>query len=276
MDNSEASARAILGQYLELAAAEMAGEIQAIVLIGSLATGSYIAGPGDIDQVTILRDSAPAEAAGGVHCLIDEVMRRCDHAVHMADMIYRRSDFDRPWPQSWDLDPATRHMVTIPEELLRMHDHGQVVFGRLDIVDLPCPSREEMTAYRQRWRQWNAQWEAANSGLNAGLNLLNRPRIPLRISVQCTLSNAMDHYYFATGKTCFSKHQIGARLRQEVPGYLFADQVELATKVRMGGFIASAEEEAALSEGCKKMLQWMREHAVAAVPADGLADNQDA
>ena len=37
----------------------------------------------------------------------------------------------------------------------------------------------------------------------------------------------------------------------------------------MGGFVASADEEAVLSEGCKKMLQWIREHDVAAVPVDG-------
>jgi hypothetical protein len=165
-------------------------------------------------------------------------------------------------------------MITIPEELLRMHDHGKVLLGELDIADLPWPSREEMIAYRLRWRQWWRQLEAATPG--GGHPLVNVPQISLRISVQCTLSNSMDHYYFATGKTCFSKHQIGVRLRQEVPGYLFADQVELATKVRMGGFVASADEEAALSEGCKKMLQWIREHAVSAVPVDGLADNQDA
>ena len=61
-DSSEQTARAILHHYVESVTADLSGSIEAIVLCGSLATGSYVPGPSDIDQVTILRGSAPEEA----------------------------------------------------------------------------------------------------------------------------------------------------------------------------------------------------------------------
>ena len=59
-DMSEITARAILGRYIEGVRADFACSVEAVVLIGSLATGGYVPGPGDIDQITILRqDAAP-------------------------------------------------------------------------------------------------------------------------------------------------------------------------------------------------------------------------
>lgn len=44
----------MLSEYVRDVSTAIGGLLEAIVLTGSLATGSYVPGPGDIDQVTIV------------------------------------------------------------------------------------------------------------------------------------------------------------------------------------------------------------------------------
>ena len=155
-DKSAVTARAILQRSLEGVRADFACSVDAVVLIGSLATGGYVPGPGDIDQVTILRrDAAPGTEARLQAC-IDGASAAYGGAVHLAPIVYRRADLERPWPVTWDLGAETRHLVTVPEELLRIHDHGQVVYGESSLVDaLPAPTRDELLACQRRLRRWD-------------------------------------------------------------------------------------------------------------------------
>lgn len=157
-DKSEVTARAILDRYIEGVRADFASSVEAVVLIGSLATGGYVPGPGDIDQITILRQDAPDSAANRLQAYIDAATAAYGGAVHMAPIVHRRSDLERPWPVTWDLRAVTRHLVTVPEELLRVHDHGQVLYGDRSYVDaLPAPIREEVLACHRRLRRWNRE-----------------------------------------------------------------------------------------------------------------------
>ena len=114
------------------------------MLIGSLATGGYVPGPGDIDQITILRQDAAPGTEDRVRECIDSAAAAYGREVHLAPIVYRRADLERPWPVTWDLRAETRHLVTIPEELLRIHDHGQVVYGGSSSMDtLPAPTPRE-------------------------------------------------------------------------------------------------------------------------------------
>ena len=109
-DKSAVTARAILQRYLEGVRADFACSVDAVVLIGSLATGGYVPGPGDIDQVTILRrDAAPGTEARLQAC-IDGASAAYGGAVHLAPIVYRRADLERPRPVTWDLGVETRHL----------------------------------------------------------------------------------------------------------------------------------------------------------------------
>jgi phosphorylcholine metabolism protein LicD len=57
-DNSEKTARLMLDDYVKTVTDELEDSIEAIILLGSLVYGGYIPGPGDIDQITILKNDA--------------------------------------------------------------------------------------------------------------------------------------------------------------------------------------------------------------------------
>ena len=263
-DKSEATARAILNRYIEAVRVDFSGSVEAVVLIGSLATGGYVPGPGDIDQITILRQDAADSAANGLKACIDAAAAAYGRAVHVAPIVHRRSDLERPWPVTWDLRAETRHLVTVPEELLRIHDHGQILYGDPSCVDaLPVPTREEILACHRRLRRWNRE----SNRLHPQQDLANRSEIPPRLAVQVILSRAIWHHFYATGSACFVKNEIAGRLAGEVPGYLFQTGVDLASRVRVSGsFEVSPNVQDSLTTWCKRFLEWGANHESDDVP----------
>jgi len=208
--------------------ADFAGSVDAVVLTGSLATGGYVAGPGDIDQITILRQDAAPGTEDRLQDCIDSASAAYGRAVHLAPIVYRRAHLERPWPVTWDLRAETRYPATVPEELLRIHDHGQVLYGAPSFVDaLPAPTRDEILACHQRLRRWNRDIRR----LHPRLDLALRVEIPPRLAVQVILSRATWHHFYATGSACLAKNAIAGRLASEVPGYRFQEGVELASRV---------------------------------------------
>jgi len=263
-DKSEKTARLILRHYVESITTELEESIEAILLVGSLATGTYVAGPGDIDQITILPRSASDEVEKKVLQHIDDSMAAFGRVINLSCVVYRRPDLERPWRTCWDYRRETKHLVCVPEELLRIHDHGQILYGpHFQISQVPKPTMKEMVAYHERWRVWNR--EAAH--IHTHLRSPEEDSIPLRTAVQIILSNAIWHYYYATGRTCFNKHQIALRLRSEVPNYRFQEGVELATRIRMSGFedMSSGTLESLNSWGMR-FRQWRNVQPVNSVP----------
>ena len=268
-DKSEVTARAILQRYVDDVRSGFACSVEAVLLIGSLATGGYVAGPGDIDQITIIRQDAAHGTEDRVHARIDGAAAAYGRAVHMAPIVYRRADLDRPWPVTWNLRAETRHLVTVPEELLRIHDHGQVVYGEPSyVVALPAPTRDEVLAYHRRSRRWNRD----ATRVHPRLDLANRAEIPPRFAVQVILSRAIWHHFYATGSACFVKNAIAGRLADEVPGYLFQAGVDLASRVRVSeSFEVSHQVERSLTSWCKRFLEWGANHEPDEVPGVSVA-----
>lgn len=259
-DKSEDVARAILNHYLSCVENRFSDSVEAVILVGSLATGSYVPGPGDIDQITIVRDEAAAEVAGQLSSAIEDAMNAFHRPVHLSPVIYRRSELERPWQSEWDLDSGTKHTVCVPEELLRIHDHGLVLYGSgVSTGVFPMPTREEMIQYHRSWQEWN---DACSRKMGGNESL------PLRIEVQIILSNAIWHYYYATGRTCFNKHTIADRLASEVPSYRFQRCVELAAKIRKSGLGDTPEDILmAIKRGCHAIVEWQKTHSPEAIPA---------
>jgi len=83
-DESEATARAILNRYIEAVRVDFSDSVEAVVLIGSLAAGGYVPGPGDIDQITILRQDADDGAANRLKACIDALPVIDDSGVGIA------------------------------------------------------------------------------------------------------------------------------------------------------------------------------------------------
>jgi len=264
LDPSEDTARSMLGRYAECLASLLGDRLEAVILCGSLAMGSYVPEESDIDQITILQHAAPAGAEADARRCRQRTMDAFDGVINLADVVYRPRDLARPWRTEWDLQLETKHLVTVPEELLRIHDHGRIVCSHGFLIsELAHPTREEMIAYDERWRRWNAAWQTTHPEFTASIQADLTPRI----AAQRILSRAVWHYYFATGETCFDKHRVADQLRRDVPRYLFQDAVELATRVRKRRSQDLFDGEFdALRGWFHSVREWCSAHDVGAVP----------
>ncbi len=251
------------GFFYESVVSDMEDSIKAIIVVGSLATKSYLPEVSDIDQITILKDSTTPEAPERVLQHIYDTMESFGRSVNLSTVVYRLSDLKRPRRTDHEYTPETKHLLSIPEELLRIHDHGKVIYGKKEIIlELPKPAMEEITDCKKLVRKWDRKIRKTHPEIE---RMVKNPTV--KIAVQSILSNAIWHYYYTTGRTCFNKHQIAHKLKEKVPGYIFQDVVELATKIRMNGFRdISDRNENLLIKGYHNLLQWGKDHPVNAVP----------
>jgi len=261
-DNSEKTARLMLDDYVKSVTNELGDSIEGIILLGSLVYGGYIPGPGDIDQITILKNDAAEEIEQQVLALIKSTMGKYNNAVNIATTIYRKSQLERPWQTEYDCTPESKHLVTVPEELLRIHDHGQVIWGNIDVSSLPKPTIDEMKEYHLRWRKWNEIFFAQSPEHK---KMIESP--PLRIAVASIISMAIWHYYYATGKTCFNKHKISGLLKSAVHNYRYLDILETATNVRRAAFQNIADNiQKQIINGFFAMYGWYVQHDIGEIP----------
>lgn len=182
----------------------------------------------------------------------------------MADVVYRRSELDRPWQTEYDLRPETRHHATVPEELLRMADHGQIAFGSDTFLQtLENPTFQEIIEYHRRWRIWNNDIKQQRQDIAD-----NTHRPTVRLAVQSILSKALWHYYYLTkGRTCFNKNTIASKIKSIERTYAFQVTLDVATKIRVSGNFDQPEATAKIVlSGYTALFEWVGSHEVDEVP----------
>lgn len=261
-DNSEKTARLMLDDYVKTVTDELGDSIEAIILLGSLVYGGYIPDPGDIDQITILKTDAEEGIEQKALALLKKTMGRYNNAVNMATTIYRRSQLNRPWQIEYDCTPESKHLVTVPEELLRIHDHGQVIWGNIDISSLPKPTIDEMKAYHMRWRKWNEVFFEQSPDHK---KMIESPS--LRIAVASVISMAIWHYYYATGKPCFNKGKIHDAIKSEIPDYRYLDILKCIPEIRKKQFKNIPDDmQKKVITGFHVMYDWNIKNAVGEIP----------
>jgi predicted nucleotidyltransferase len=81
-----------LQRYVSALRESLPADVVAVLLTGSLATGSYLPGR-DIDQMTILRDDAPAGAEQAAAAALSASLD-ADYVVHVAPVVYRRGQLE--------------------------------------------------------------------------------------------------------------------------------------------------------------------------------------
>lgn len=224
---SRERAMEILSRHLRNVGEDCATALQAVVLTGSLVTGSYTGDAGsDVDLVHILRSDAPENARSCVLACIARTERETGRDLPISRCVYRLRDLYPPYPADFELCPANKDYVELPVELLRMKDAARVVWGELQLDGIPVPTREDLMAYQELSAKW-AQQMAAD-----GVPLPPQENLPLRLMVQSVLVHAMLDVFFATGRSCSSKAEAAERLRAGAPDYAFLPLVEACTRWR--------------------------------------------
>lgn len=265
---TEANARSMLAEFLQRIDLRFGPElIDGVILVGSLTTGSYIAGPGaDIDQITIVRDGSSHETVEAVIALLHEVEEEMSFGIPFAREVFFRHELERPFRTDFEWTKENKKYTEVPVELLRMHESGQVVWGDADIISkLPVPTREEVVAFNKLSREWSREAQESNTQQARSLRAL-----PARISAQVILTNAFRHYYYATGESCSNKLQIADRMRRDVRGYRFQNALELSTILKKSvghnkRVLADNQIDIIFSDA-EAMVEWQQKHAVDEIP----------
>ena len=215
--------------------------LQAVVLTGSLVNGSYMGDAGsDIDLVHVLRDGAPENARQEVMDCIARSEQVTGRDLPIARCVYRLHDLYPPYPTEFPLCPENKDYIELPIELLRLTDAAQVVWGALELREIPVPSRADVMACQALSARWVQQM------LDAGVPLPPQDDPPVRLMVQSVLVHALLDVFFATGRSCSSKAAVAERLREGVPDYPFLPLVEACTRWRYAPETFTEADEASV------------------------------
>lgn len=226
-NKTEARAMEILAHHLRNIEADCAEAVQAVVLTGSLVTGSYTGDAGsDIDLVHILRDDAPTQARNEVLACITRTEKETQRDLPISRCVYRLRELYPPYPTDFELCLANKDYMELPIELLRMKDAARVVWGEADLTASPMPRREDVIGCKEIEARWVQQM------MEAGMPMPPQDNLPVRLMVQSVLVHALLDVFFATGRSCSNKAAVAQRLRDEAPDYSFLPLVEACTRWR--------------------------------------------
>lgn len=250
----------VLAQHLRNVETDCAGMVQAVVLVGSLVTGSYTGDAGsDIDLVHILRDDAPPQARQAVLACIARTEAETSRDLPISRCVYRLGDLRPPYPMDFELCRENKDYLELPIELLRMKDAAQVVWGAVDLAAIPAPSRADVIAFKELAARWTQQLR------DSGVPLPPQDDLPVRLIVQSVLVRALLDVFFATGRSCSNKADVARRLREGVPGYAFLPLVEACTRWRYAPETFAPADEALI------LAQWPQWRAARErLPIDGV------
>ena len=236
---TKSQAEGILQSHLDRLKSQAGDMLRSVVLVGSLASGSFTGDSGsDLDLVHILRDDAPEGSRERVLKLIAQTELETEKCLPISRCVYRFSQLKRPYPEVHALCLENKDLIELPIELLRMKDIGRTVLGADVLEEVDMPRREDVV----RSLKCSAAWARAET--TRGFRPIPDEQLPIRLIVQSVLVRALLDYYFATGKSCSDKSQVASLLRRDVAGYALQELTELCTKWRYEPEAFSADDEA--------------------------------
>ena len=180
--------------------------IVAIMLTGSLTSGSYQPGLSDVDLITVLDDDCPDTIRTDVSRLYQQVGH--DYSIQFDPLIVSYRDF---WPP-WDSNPG------ILQGILRLKANGKVLFGKNIIAELPTPTKKEVWQSDRLFREWLAKSEQPHW-----------QDWTLKSSLKTILGEASSYFYYRTGIAEYSKHHIAKLFSHHIPHFGHLSTLELAS-----------------------------------------------
>ncbi len=242
-NKSEARAREIISTHLGVLEGELSKELLSVILVGSLANGSYTGNAGsDIDLIHVLKDNPSAGLRNQVKVLIEKTESLTDYDLPIAKCIYGFSQMKRPFRYDFELCLGNKDLIELPIEILRIKDSGLTIWGK-DIIDLiDSPVRADIIYSKKLSILWGEKEKEKNPELyEKRTQFIENP--PPRILLQSIIVNAMLDYYFLTGKSCSSKKEIGKRLELDVGKYVFQELLDLCITYRYNPEKVSPQQE---------------------------------
>ena len=113
-------------------------------MIGSLATGQYHPGRGDIDTVIIARDSIPDRLREKLGELRRVYVSKYNIPKGFGGIVLRERDLKPPYDPEKELVP----------EIYRLLEQGKPIWGEYDLSSISTPSRDDIRAYAKVFYAW--------------------------------------------------------------------------------------------------------------------------
>lgn len=243
MNKSKERAREIIETHLKNIHCYGEGSVKSIILVGSLSDDSYTGNAGsDIDLIHILKENAPAINRAKIINLIDKTEQSTNKDIPISRCVYHYEDMFRPYDTDFDLCSENKDYIELPIEVLRIKDTGLVIYGEDIIEAIDNPTRDDVIKFINISKAWEKLTAKQNPEFYFEYyKMIESPTI--RILSQMIITNAMLHYYFATGKSCSSKQKISIKMKDNVPNYKFQRLLDLCVKWRYSPKDITQDEE---------------------------------
>jgi hypothetical protein len=120
--------------------------VEAVVLIGSLATGDYVPGRSDIDTAVVLDDDVSGDERAAVRTIANAYQHRYDVPKGFGAVRILRSELRPPFDPVKELAP----------EVLRVKEQGTLLWSRsdFDLEEVATPSPDDLRAYCFQFNRW--------------------------------------------------------------------------------------------------------------------------
>lgn len=170
-----------------------------------------------------------------------------EYDLLISKCIYRLDEMIKPFRSNFELCLENKDLIELPIEIIRIKDSDLIIWGQ-DVVGLiDTPNREDIVYSKELSMKWNRK---------------ERDRFPERykeyeknienpstgILIQSIIVNAMIDYYFITGKSCFSKKEIGKLMKQNAKNYIFQHLLDVCIVCRYNPEKISLQQERWLHE----------------------------
>ncbi len=193
-------------EFVDRCREQYAQDVVAVVLTGSLASGSYQPGLSDIDLLTVLSNDSPDRTRDGISSLYRRISR--DYSTQLDPIILEHRDFWPPWNDSLCIQP----------ELLRLKAGAKILYGQNIIERLPTPTKRQMWEFDRSSRGWLVQPDQPDW-----------QNWSLKESLKTILGQAMTYFYYKTGITEYSKHRITDLFSHHFPHFCHLSTLSFAS-----------------------------------------------
>jgi predicted nucleotidyltransferase len=131
---SETEAWEIANKFASQARDLLGENLVAVVLVGSLATGGYVAGRSDVDLIVVATEPSDESALASISALAERYRHEYGFRKGFGGYAIRQSD----------LIPPYGSLTNEVFEILQLKRQGRVLMGALDLDAIPEPSPEDM------------------------------------------------------------------------------------------------------------------------------------
>lgn len=200
-------------------------EIASIILIGSLAGGSYLpSSNSNINLITVLENSASKLVKYRIERFINKLEKLVKRDIKINKHVYYVEELIKPFKDNEDEIKKNKVLVDVPEIVNRIIIESKIIYGYDLSKDLKAPSKEEVIKFLNLRNKFLSDNKVFQKNLEEPTT---------QYMCDLIIRKAMYHYYFYTGEPYFNKLRIEEMITTKIPNYKFSNLLSLALEYKL-------------------------------------------